>query len=546
MYRKSGLVTLIVFVLSFFFYPFVAAADIPDEAQNESVKVDNTSNKMDIAVQNYDAIKSAMETLNGQWDSNQEKVAKGMDVTVSITGGAIISVAVAVASGGSLAPAAFAAMLAAKTAGETAATSWSSQKYVDAMGTVSGVLSSALPEVQTTYSTYSSRYSDYIDEYAKHNLIRFMPNNTPTSVYTSVQLDYAVNTSDVDDGYYHASASSPSDYDHAIRQKQYYKHWEEKPLGYGNYLWNTVALEAEYECKGTCTVKFESPYNAWGDHREKCGLPETQTVTPLADYNTRVALLAIRTVVQGCGETWYTCDSDVAEQAAWHQIRTCAKTYTNSNGVSSKCLDDEGEVVKFRRCLGHTRDHNESDWIPLESPHSDVADSSSPVASPTPTPTDSTPNCPDCTTHCSSRCSCTNSGTCGGTVSYHACGDHETSVSGDHSLQASCSSTDSNGNSCTVTNFYACDNHSHVYPVPSIVACGGASWTGCSGASSRTEHHVSLCSNCGNGYWTCSQWAYRHTTQNTCRRPGCGVTYYECQNGPCISDWGPHAYHWAQ
>ena len=125
------------------------------------------------------------------------------------------------------------------------------------------------------------------------------------------------------------------------------------------------------------------------------------------------------------------------------------------------------------------------------------------------------------------------------------CG-HLLSASGDHSLQASCSSSNANGN-CEVTSFYACDSHTHVYPTPSpaptptpspaptptpspaptptpppaptTVACGGASYTGCSGASSRTEHHVPLCSNgCGNGYWTCGQYAYRHTTQNTCRR----------------------------
>ena len=137
----------------------------------------------------------------------------------------------------------------------------------------------------------------------------------------------------------------------------------------------------------------------------------------------------------------------------------------------------------------------------------------------------------------------------------------------DHSLQASCSSTDSNGNSCTVTNFYACDSHTHSYPsppptpptpptttppptppttTPTTVACGGAAWTGCSGASSRTEHKVPSCSHCNNSYWTCSQWAYRHTTQKTCRRPGCGVTYYQCQNGTCTSTWGTHASHWAQ
>lgn len=163
------------------------------------------------------------------------------------------------------------------------------------------------------------------------------------------------------------------------------------------------------------------------------------------------------------------------------------------------------------------------------------------------TVTDNTPNCPDCTSHCSSPCSCSTSGTCNGTVSYHACGEHETSVSGDHSLQASCSSTDSNGNYCTVTSFYACDGHSHTYPAPppstpTTVACGGASYTGCSGASSRTEHRVPSCGNCGNSYWTCSQWASRHTISYTCQRTGCGASLTRCQNGPgrCVNG----GYHW--
>ena len=147
--------------------------------------------------------------------------------------------------------------------------------------------------------------------------------------------------------------------------------------------------------------------------------------------------------------------------------------------------------------------------------------------------------------------------------SYHACGDHETSVSGDHSLQASCSSSNANGN-CTVTNFYACQSHTHSYPSstpvytppssptptptptpPSstTVACGGASYTGCSGAPSRTAHHVPLCSNgCGNGYWTCSASAVRnHETSYTCRR--CGTSFTRCSNGACSSGY---PYHWAR
>ena len=47
---------------------------------------------------------------------------------------------------------------------------------------------------------------------------------------------------------------------------------------------------------------------------------------------------------------------------------------------------------------------------------------------------------------------------------FHPCGKHLTSESGDHTLQASCTSTNDQGRSCTVTSFYACDGHSHVYP----------------------------------------------------------------------------------
>ena len=142
------------------------------------------------------------------------------------------------------------------------------------------------------------------------------------------------------------------------------------------------------------------------------------------------------------------------------------------------------------------------------------------------------------------------------------CGSHSgyrCTATSSHTQTTTCPS-DSDGQSCTYGSYYACSPHTHAYPelpadppppappppAPTTVACGGAAWTGCSGAASRTEHHVPLCSNCNKGYWTCSQWAYRHTTQNTCRRPGCGVTYYECQNGVCFSDWGTHAYHWAQ
>ena len=110
--------------------------------------------------------------------------------------------------------------------------------------------------------------------------------------------------------------------------------------------------------------------------------------------------------------------------------------------------------------------------------------------------------------------------------SYHACGVHETSVSGDHSLQASCSASNANG-SCTVSGFYACDGHSHVYPSPPTVVCPANRWTSCGG----TVSHETTCG-AGHTYYTCNPSAVSwHQTPRTCSRSGCNSTYTNCSRG---------------
>lgn len=148
---------------------------------------------------------------------------------------------------------------------------------------------------------------------------------------------------------------------------------------------------------------------------------------------------------------------------------------------------------------------------------------------------------------------------------YHACGVHETSVSGDHSLQASCTSTDSNGNTCTVTSFYACDSHTHSYPTPpptptptpppeptptppapTTVACGARGWTGCTIRSSDGNAClVDPCdSGCGSYYWSCStsgvSW---HKTSRTCKRSSCGASYTNCTRGDGTCSGGKYTWH---
>ena len=71
---------------------------------------------------------------------------------------------------------------------------------------------------------------------------------------------------------------------------------------------------------------------------------------------------------------------------------------------------------------------------------------------------------------------------------YHACGVHEDWQSGDHSLQASCLETDSYGQYCTVTSFYACQSHTHEYPALISGACGH-SYT----SSASYNHRLESC-----------------------------------------------------
>jgi len=137
----------------------------------------------------------------------------------------------------------------------------------------------------------------------------------------------------------------------------------------------------------------------------------------------------------------------------------------------------------------------------------------------------------------------------------------------DHSLQASCTSTDANGNYCTVTNFYACDSHTHSYPAPlptptptpppeptptppplspTTVACGARGWTGCSIRSSDGNAClVDPCdSGCGSYYWSCStsgvSW---HKTSRTCKRANCGASYTNCTRGNGTCSNGAYIWH---
>ena len=143
-------------------------------------------------------------------------------------------------------------------------------------------------------------------------------------------------------------------------------------------------------------------------------------------------------------------------------------------------------------------------------------------------------------------------------VSYHACGVHPTTVSGDHSLQASCS----RDSRCIATNFYYCQHTRHTYPAPPLPPdppkppkkCPAHRWTNCGGtvshattcgaghtyytcnpsAVSAHKWHVKAGVNCPAHAWTNCNGARSHAT--TC---GQGHSYYTC-NPEAVS---AHSWH---
>ena len=91
------------------------------------------------------------------------------------------------------------------------------------------------------------------------------------------------------------------------------------------------------------------------------------------------------------------------------------------------------------------------------------------------------------------------------TPSMHACGVHASSVAGNHSLQASCSKTNSHGDSCTVTGFYACQSHTCVFPAPPPTAtCASGHSYDPSDSNAVNKHRVRTCQFCGQTWQACS------------------------------------------
>lgn len=244
----------------------------------------------------------------------------------------------------------------------------------------------------------------------------------------------------------------------------------------------------KFVCPGVCGNTYTTAGKALSDHYAKCG-----TGVDVDTFAVPSIELESRTVSQGCGREWYTCEQDNDAKDALHRERTChQKAYVYDSHFDrvqeSKCS------LPYRRCLEKTFDHNPR--VLGKTAHSDVVTTQEQYIEPDPAPT-STPT-PE-------------------TSEMHPCGSHTTDVSGDHTLQASCTQTDVNGNTCTVTNFYLCVHHTCVFPSGSTIRCSNCNQTYNNSNATVVEwHRLKTCYTCNSYYADCTNGSGSCTNGEAC------------------------------
>lgn len=219
-----------------------------------------------------------------------------------------------------------------------------------------------------------------------------------------------------------------------------------------------------------------------------------------------------------CGDSYWSCDSDDYDE---HRVRTCT-----------------WERLPLGEVCGGS-------WHSCQYTPERISGTNLSIRSPL-CPTD-----PNDTRHCAERNSDTapsggdNPNTGGNapiTPAMHACGTHTTSVSGNHSLQASCSETDSYGQGCTVTSFYACQTHTHQYPALVSGACGHT-YT----SSNSYNHRSETCPTNSNGhsctsgsYYACQ--SHTHVYPRTCWRSACNEVVNDAAEHKETCGSGAHSF----
>ncbi len=283
MFRKISKLTLIVFVLSLVLYQNISFADkLSNDFEKDQLQI--KLRDLDGAETRLTRYKAALGALIGKWSANERKIKSGTEVSLS---GAFATSASALASALSVSTpitAVAGALLTLRKAAEVGLAINARDSYVSAMSTTDSAVATAVENINNAYEAYKTQYDKYLGVMATHLGV------------TKASLDMSVNTTPSNTGpYYHGTS-----FKHSVNPR--------RPKA----DWDTDDAPLDYECEGSCSDRFRSPYRALMAHREKCG---TST-----SHSTDAFVLGQRSVTEGCGEVWYSCDSDSEAEAADHKI----------------------------------------------------------------------------------------------------------------------------------------------------------------------------------------------------------------------------------
>ena len=318
MFRKYLTTLLFVCILSLCFYHSLSYADKPDTIDNQETKLTNIERDTDRFKDEYNKLHGYLQTLINNFDTTKTQIEQGVETIVFRTGAALIATGVAYYTGGSYAPAAWLAWYSLKEAIEII--EYDSDQYLNAMGATLSAMDIAYDNVIYSYggslvaygsvlggwvydydpileeatkywtTGYLTEYKKYLQMLTDHNLARQDANgNISNQAVNKEELDKQVNLQNLDSGWYHAGATSPSDGDHTI-VKRYRISGIEDPF------------EEIYECEGQGEDMFRTPWEAFSNHRKKCEV---------------------------CNRVYYKCDRNYAADE-FHKPRECKLKYFES------------------------------------------------------------------------------------------------------------------------------------------------------------------------------------------------------------------------
>ena len=269
-------ITLFFGCVSLFLLPQVSYSDYPDHLETLKIDYTNAATRMSRNVGHYNNIKGSLEDLLEAWNDNIDEIVSGTELTVKVLVGSIISTAVVASSGGSLAPAAYAAVLAGLSGSKVLTTTANLPDILIAIGTTRSVLDLAYSNVQAYYSGgnvlinkdstdvseeikgYTHFYELYLKACLAHAPWHIKDKKSTKMDYTN--LYYKVTTeNDGDKNYFHQKDSS-SGFNHSWYMPSIWRHWQaNEEHRFDQYDWNTVALSNDYLCSGGCRNSFDTP-----------------------------------------------------------------------------------------------------------------------------------------------------------------------------------------------------------------------------------------------------------------------------------------------